>query len=64
MKTQNGSFPGSAFDLAEVVESLTALGDIKELSFREKLMLDKAKKLLVCEISEVMSETGAPQRSR
>ena len=48
---------GSAFDLAEVVESLTALGDTKELSFREERMLDKARKLLVCEISEVMSET-------
>lgn len=48
---------GSAFDLAEVVESLTALGDTKELSFREQRMLDKARRLLVCEISEVMSET-------
>jgi RNA polymerase-interacting CarD/CdnL/TRCF family regulator len=48
---------GSAFDLAEVVESLTELNENKSLSFRESWMLEKAKRLLVCEISEVLGET-------
>ncbi len=48
---------GSAFDLAEVVESLTKLNENKSLSFRETWMLEKAKKLLVCEVSEVLGET-------
>jgi RNA polymerase-interacting CarD/CdnL/TRCF family regulator len=48
---------GSAFDLAEVVESLTELSETKRLSFGEHKTLDKAKRLLVCEISEVIGET-------
>ena len=48
---------GSAFDLVEVVESLTVLSETKALSFREKQMLERARKLLVCEIAEVMEET-------
>lgn len=48
---------GSAFDLAEIVNLLTRLGEKKTLSFRESQMLEKARKLLICEISEVMGET-------
>jgi RNA polymerase-interacting CarD/CdnL/TRCF family regulator len=48
---------GSAFDLAEVVESLTELGKTKMLTLRESWTLTRARKLLVCEISEVMGET-------
>jgi RNA polymerase-interacting CarD/CdnL/TRCF family regulator len=48
---------GSAFDLAEVVETLTVLNEKKPLSFRENWMLERAKRLLVCEISEVLGET-------
>jgi CarD family transcriptional regulator, regulator of rRNA transcription len=48
---------GSAFDLAEIVGSLTELSKTKALSPREGLTLARAKKLLVCEISEVMGET-------
>jgi len=48
---------GSAFDLAEIVESLTALNDSKPLSFRESWMLERAKRLLVCEISVVLGKT-------
>jgi CarD family transcriptional regulator len=48
---------GSAFDLAEIVESLTELIETKALSFGERCTLEKAKRLLVCEISEVMGET-------
>jgi CarD family transcriptional regulator len=48
---------GSAFDLAEIVESLTERSETKELSFQEKRTLEKARKLLVDEIAEVMEET-------
>ena len=48
---------GSAFDLAEVVDSLTELNDTKALSPRERQTLDRARKLLICEIAEVTGET-------
>jgi len=55
---------GSAFDLAEIVESLTSLSRTKSLSVRESWTLDKAKKLLVCEISEVMGKTRGAVEER
>jgi CarD family transcriptional regulator len=48
---------GSAFDLAEIVGSLTELSKAKALSLRENWTLARARKFLVCEISEVMGET-------
>jgi RNA polymerase-interacting CarD/CdnL/TRCF family regulator len=48
---------GSPFDLAAVVQSLTELNETKALSPRERQTLDRAKKFLICEISEVMGET-------
>ena len=48
---------GSAFNLAEIVKSLTRLGEKKALSFREGQTLEKARRLLIGEISEVMGET-------
>lgn len=48
---------GSAFDLAEIVESLTELSETKTLSFGDHRTLDRAKALLVSEISEVIEET-------
>ena len=48
---------GSAFDLAEIVCSMTELRDTKSLSFGEFKALEKAKELLVCEIAEVMGTT-------
>jgi CarD family transcriptional regulator len=48
---------GSAFDLAEIVESLTELRETKALSFSEQKTLERAKRLLVSEISEVTGET-------
>jgi CarD family transcriptional regulator len=48
---------GSAFDLAEIVGSLTELSKTKTLSLRESWTLVRARNLLVCEISEVMGET-------
>ena len=48
---------GSAFDLAEIVESLTELSEAKALLPRDRHTLEKAKKFLICEISEVMGES-------
>jgi CarD family transcriptional regulator len=48
---------GSAFDVAEVVKSLTRVSEKKSLSFRESRTLEKARKLLIDEISEVTGET-------
>lgn len=48
---------GSAFDLAEIVESLTELSGTKALTPRDRQTLDRARKLLICEISAVMGET-------
>lgn len=55
---------GSAFDLAEVVEALTELGETKALSFGEHKILERARRLLICEISEVMTETEEQAEQR
>jgi CarD family transcriptional regulator len=49
---------GSIYDVVEVLKSLTFLARSKNLSFREKRMLDRAKFLVVSEISEVSRETN------
>src|SRR4051794_16893899 len=48
---------GSAFELADVVEALTELSDTKPLSVHQRDTLSRARRLLTCEISEVMGET-------
>ena len=48
---------GSIADMADVLKSLTFLAKSKSLSFREKRMLDRAKSLIISEISEVMRLT-------
>jgi CarD family transcriptional regulator len=50
---------GSLFDVVEVLKSLTYLSRSKNLSFREKRMLDRAKFLVISEIAEVTHE-GLP----
>lgn len=50
---------GSIYDVVEVLKSLTFLAKSKSLSFREKRMLDRAKFLVVSEISEVMGQKAA-----
>jgi CarD family transcriptional regulator len=50
---------GSIYDVVEVLKSLTFLSKSKSLSFREKRMLDRAKFLVVSEISEVTHEPTA-----
>jgi CarD family transcriptional regulator len=48
---------GSAFDLAEIVGSMSQLRETKRLQPSDRQTMERAKKLLVCEISEVMGET-------
>lgn len=55
---------GSIYDVAEVLKSLTCLSKSKSLSFREKRMLDRARFLVVSEVSEVVQEPTATVESR
>ncbi len=55
---------GSIYDMADVLKSLTFLAKSKSLSFREKRMLDRAKALIISEVSEVMREKPAEIESR
>jgi RNA polymerase-interacting CarD/CdnL/TRCF family regulator len=48
---------GSAFDLADLIQSLTQLSSTKVLSPRDRQTLDRARKLLICEIAVVLGET-------
>ena len=49
---------GSIYDAVDVLKNLTFLSRSKSLSFREKRMLDRAKFLVVSEISEVAQEAS------
>ena len=55
---------GSLFDIADVVESLTQLGSGKTLAIDERETLHRARKLLICEISEVMHESRSAAEAR
>jgi len=55
---------GSIYDVVEVLKSLTFLSRSKSLSFREKRMLDRAKFLVVSEITEVLAERGEDVEQR
>lgn len=55
---------GSIYEVADVLKSLTFLAKSKSLSFREKRMLDRAKFLVISEVSEVMCETAADVEGR
>ncbi len=48
---------GSIYDVVDVLKSLNHLSQSKNLSFREKRMLDRSKFLVVSEMSEVMKES-------
>jgi CarD family transcriptional regulator len=48
---------GSAFDLVTIIGSLTELDGTKALSPRDRHVLDRARKNLICEISEVTGES-------
>lgn len=55
---------GSIYEVADVLKNLTFLSRSKSLSFREKRMLDRAKFLIVSEISEVVREPVAEIETR
>lgn len=55
---------GSLYDVVDVLKSLNHLSQSKNLSFREKRMLDRAKFLVVSEISEVVNEPSAAIEER
>lgn len=55
---------GSIYDMCDVLKSLTFLAKSKSLSFREKRMLDRAKALIVSEVSEVMRLSAASVEDR
>jgi CarD family transcriptional regulator len=55
---------GSIYDVVDVLKNLTFLSRSKNLSFREKRMLDRAKFLVISEISEVMRENSGAIESR
>ena len=55
---------GSIYEVADVLKSLTFLAKSKSLSFREKRMLDRAKFLVVSEVSEVVRETATSVEAR
>jgi RNA polymerase-interacting CarD/CdnL/TRCF family regulator len=48
---------GSALDLVMIIGSLTELDGSKALSPRDRHVLDRARKNLICEISEVTGES-------
>jgi len=55
---------GSIYDVVDVLKSLTFLSRSKSLSFREKRMLDRARFLVISEVSEVMQEPTAAIEAR
>ena len=55
---------GSIYDVADVLKSLTLLSKSKSLSFREKRMLDRARFLIITEVSEVVSEVATAVEGR
>lgn len=55
---------GSVFDLAELVESLTQSSRLRSLAMDERETLQRARKLLICEIAEVMDESKSAAESR
>ncbi len=55
---------GSIYEVADVLKSLTFLAKSKSLSFREKRMLDRARFLIISEVSEVVRETALAIEAR
>ena len=55
---------GSIYDVADVLKSLTLLSKSKSLSFREKRMLDRARFLIITEVSEVIREGSKAVENR
>ena len=54
---------GDVFEAADVLKKLTFLSHEKKLSFREQTLLEKAKYLIVSEVSNAYSKKAAPVES-
>jgi RNA polymerase-interacting CarD/CdnL/TRCF family regulator len=55
---------GSAFDLADAIESLTRSNGVRSLAMDELETLRRARRLLICEIAEVMNESNSAAEAR
>ncbi len=55
---------GSIYDVVDVLKNLTYLSRSKNLSFREKRMLDRAKFLVISEVSEAASVHSSTVETR
>ena len=55
---------GSIFELAQMVESLTQLSATKTLAPHDRDTLYRARKLIICEIAEVMDESKTAAEAR
>ena len=55
---------GSIYDVVDVLKNLTYLSRSKNLSFREKRMLDRAKFLVISEISEAANVDSSAVETR
>lgn len=55
---------GSAFDLADMIESLTRSSGARKLALDESQALRRARELLVCEIAAVMDESKGAAGAR
>jgi RNA polymerase-interacting CarD/CdnL/TRCF family regulator len=55
---------GSVFDLADLVESLTESSRVRSLARDEHETLQRARKLLICEIAGVMNESKSAAEAR
>ena len=55
---------GSAFDLADAIESLTRSSGVRSLAVDELETLRRARRLLICEIAEVMNESASAAEAR
>jgi RNA polymerase-interacting CarD/CdnL/TRCF family regulator len=55
---------GSAFDLADAIESLTRSSSVRSLATDEWETLRRARRLLICEIAEVMNESISAAEAR
>jgi CarD family transcriptional regulator len=48
---------GTATDLVELIESLTDSNEVRALASQDRQTLERAKRLLVCEIAEVLGDS-------
>ena len=55
---------GTATDLVELIESLTDSNEVRALASQDRQTLERAKRLLVCEIAEVLGDSKSSVEQR